>query len=56
MAPSASYTISKHLEDLNRSPDYYDLILTGDLGMYGKKILKELIKNLFNNKKYLYKC
>lgn len=48
MAPSASYTISKHLEDLNRSPDYYDLILTGDLGMYGKKILKELIKKEHN--------
>lgn len=44
MAPSASYTISKHLKDLNRSIDYYDLVLTGDLGKYGMKILKELIK------------
>lgn len=44
MAPSASYTINKHLEDLNRTIDYYDLVLTGDLGKYGMKILKDLIK------------
>lgn len=44
MAPSASYTISKHLSDLNRDVSYYDLILTGDLGKYGKDILKDLIK------------
>lgn len=39
MAPAAADTIYKHLTDLNRQPNYYDLILTGDLGMYGKKIL-----------------
>lgn len=50
MAPSASYTISKHLEDLNRSPDYYDLILTGDLGIYGKNILKEYMMTKYNIK------
>lgn len=43
MAPAAASTIYNHLKDLKREPDYYDLILTGDLGKYGKKILKELI-------------
>jgi len=44
MAPSASYTISKHLNDLKRDSNYYDLIVTGDLGIYGIKILKDLIE------------
>ena len=39
MAPAAAYTINKHLQDLNRTVDYYDLIVTGDLGTYGKDIL-----------------
>ena len=48
MAPSASYVISSHLKDTKRSLDYYDLILTGDLGIYGKKILKDLLKKEHN--------
>lgn len=39
MAPAAADTIYRHLTDLKREPLYYDLILTGDLGIYGKKIL-----------------
>lgn len=39
MAPAAADTIYRHLKDLNRKPSYYDLILTGDLGRYGKDIL-----------------
>lgn len=39
MAPAAADTIYRHLTDLKREPMYYDLILTGDLGIYGKKIL-----------------
>ena len=39
MAPAAADTIYRHLTDLGRSPNYYDMILTGDLGKYGKKIL-----------------
>ena len=46
MAPSASYTIATHLKDTGRTIDYYDLILTGDLGMYGKDILKNLLKTI----------
>ncbi len=41
MAPGAADTIYKHLTDMGRTPDDYDLILTGDLGLYGKEILKE---------------
>lgn len=40
MAPSAAETIMTHLRDTNRLISYYDLILTGDLGKYGKEILK----------------
>ncbi len=44
MVPAAAATIYKHLTDLKRQPDYYDLILTGDLGEYGKKILIDYMK------------
>lgn len=47
MAPSAAFTLNKHLKDKNRTLDYYDLILTGDLGKYGKEIFKEYL-----NKEY----
>jgi len=39
MAPAALSTISTHLSDLSRTPDDYDLIITGDLGQLGKDIL-----------------
>ena len=44
MAPSAAKTIWEHLRDTKRKADYYDLILTGDLGIYGIEILKEYMK------------
>ena len=44
MAAAAVDTIYRHLKDLKRSPDYYDLIVTGDLGIYGKEILLECMK------------
>lgn len=44
MAPSAGDTIYKHLTDLKREANYYDLILTGDLGLYGKQILKDYMQ------------
>ena len=44
MAPSAARVISDHLKDTGRTIDYYDLILTGDLGIVGKMILKEYMK------------
>ena len=48
MAPGAAYVINKHLKDLNRSIDYYDMVYTGDLGLYGMEILKDLMKEDYN--------
>lgn len=47
MAPAAADTINKHLNDLDREADYYDLIVTGDLGTYGKAILIDYMKTEF---------
>lgn len=44
MAPSAASTIIEHLNDLKRTPDYYDLILTGDLGILGSELLIEILR------------
>ncbi len=45
MAVAAGDTIYEHLKDLNRSINYYDLIITGDLGIYGKEILRDYMKD-----------
>lgn len=44
MAPAAADTILSHLNDMNISADYYDLIATGDLGKVGHKIAADLLK------------
>ena len=41
MAPAVYETLKAHFEDTGRTPEDYDLILTGDLGKYGKEIVKE---------------
>ncbi|OCL27007.1 stage V sporulation protein AD [Orenia metallireducens] len=43
MAPAAADTILNHLEDSDRSPSDYDLIVTGDLGQVGKEITIDLL-------------
>jgi len=43
MAPAAADTIMRHLSDFGRQPDYYDAIITGDLGRYGKSLLKYIL-------------
>lgn len=48
MAKAAADTINKHLKDLKRSINYYDLVLTGDLGIYGKEILKDYLKEEYS--------
>ena len=48
MAPSAANTLHEHLTDLKRNIDYYDLIVTGDLGLLGSKIFLKLIKDECN--------
>ena len=42
MAPAAYATLHAHFEETGRSPDFYDLIVTGDLGQLGKEMLLEL--------------
>ncbi len=42
MAPAACQTIVNHFKDSQTSPRDYDLILTGDLGALGSRILKDL--------------
>ncbi|MCL1936209.1 MAG: stage V sporulation protein AD [Defluviitaleaceae bacterium] len=44
MAPAALDTIITHFNDLNIEPDYYDLIITGDLGHIGSEIILTLSK------------
>lgn len=44
MAPAFIDTLNTHLKDLNRKPEYYDLILSGDLGIYGKEIINDILK------------
>ena len=42
MSPAAADTILTHLKDTGREAGYYDLIVTGDLGALGSRILKDL--------------
>ena len=44
MIPAAMDILLNHVNDTNRDVDYYDLILTGDLGDAGSRLLKKLIK------------
>jgi len=44
MAPAAVDTIVAHFRDTGLGPEYYDLILTGDLGAVGKSICEDLLK------------
>lgn len=44
MAPAAERTIHDFMEDSATTPEDYDLILTGDLGYTGSKLLYELME------------
>ncbi len=44
MAPAAAMTIKSYLESTNSSPDQFDVIVTGDLGLVGSKLLYELLE------------
>ncbi|MDD3821603.1 MAG: stage V sporulation protein AD [Bacilli bacterium] len=55
MAPAAADTIYTHFKNLKRNINHYDLILTGDLGLYGKEILINYLKEEYQidiEKKY----
>ncbi len=45
MAPAAADTLKTHFSDLSRSPDYYDVIFTGDLGIFGHELCAHLLSN-----------
>lgn len=44
MAPAAARTIADFLHDTQTKPEDYDMILTGDLGFTGSKLLFELLQ------------
>ena len=44
MAPAAIDTLLNHFKETGRKPEYYDLIVTGDLGIYGKEIVVEALE------------
>ncbi len=45
MAPAAAYTLCAHLRDTERNVEYYDKIITGDLGILGCDLFDELMKS-----------
>ena len=44
MAPAAYDTLCAHFQDTGRGPDFYDCIVTGDLGELGGELLCELFR------------
>lgn len=44
MAPAAANTIADFLKDTSASPSDFDMILTGDLGKVGSRLLCELLQ------------
>lgn len=44
MVPAAADLINQNFKDLDVDENYYDMIITGDLGCVGKKILIDLLK------------
>lgn len=43
MAPAVWDCIRAHMEDTGRGADYYDMVVTGDLGIIGRELLMELL-------------
>lgn len=43
MAPSAANTLIEHLRDFKRKANYYDVILTGDLGRLGSELFYSIL-------------
>ena len=44
LSPAAFHTIRTHLQDTGRTPNDYDLIVTGDLGTIGVEALMQLCR------------
>lgn len=45
MAPAAVDTILQHFQDFHLDASYYDVILTGDLGIIGREVTEQLLKD-----------
>lgn len=57
MAPAAIETIYHHFVDFNRKPSEYDRVITGDLGVVGKRILEDgLLEKGYNISKNHLDC
>ena len=57
MAPSFADTLITHFSDTGRTPNYYDAIISGDLGYIGKDIAIDLLKaNGYNIKTNYNDC
>ena len=54
MAPAALETLCTHFADTGRTPEYYDVIATGDLGTIGSNILLELAQQKGYNLKGIH--
>ena len=54
MAPAAVDTLLAHFEDTGRTPDYYDLIVTGDLGKLGSEIVTDMLLAAGHNATAVY--
>ena len=48
MVPAAADTLVRHLQDAGRRPEDYDLILTGDLGRVGSRILVDWLSERYH--------
>ena len=44
MAPAACNVIEEHLKDFQAKPEEYDKIITGDLGLVGRRILLDMLR------------
>lgn len=48
MAPAAAEVLATHLNEMKRNINYYDLIITGDLGLVGKELFIEVLNKAYN--------
>lgn len=56
MAPAAIETLFEHLNNSNKTPNDYDLILTGDLSSYGYQIVKKALEEKYGYSKNYNDC
>lgn len=56
MAPAFVDTVLNHLEDTGRKISYYDMVLSGDLGLIGKQIAIDLLADAGIPMKDLINC